>query len=75
VQPPLLTLITRARRFQSSFEDLISPSKSLIASHKERELLALDEDKSMEWPLFALEGDMISLIRLASEGKVSPSLV
>nr|CRX79294.1 hypothetical protein [Leucosporidium scottii] len=62
---------TFSDRFQSSFEDLISPSKSLIASHKERELLALDEDKSMEWPLFALEGDMISLIRLASEGKVT----
>ncbi|ORY86011.1 hypothetical protein BCR35DRAFT_302649 [Leucosporidium creatinivorum] len=60
-----------SERFQSSFEDLISPSKSLIASHKERELLGLGEDNSIEWPLFALEGDMISLIRLASEGKVS----
>lgn len=35
---------------------------------KERELLG--EEGTSEWSLFAQEGDMMALVRLASEGKV-----
>lgn len=55
-------------RFTSSFAELIDPSKALAASQKEHELLS--EEGTSEWSLFAEGGEMMALVRLASEGKV-----
>lgn len=57
-----------ACRFLSTFEELIGPAKSLVASNREYELL--NNPEPFVWPLLALEGDMLALARLAAEGKV-----
>ena len=65
--------MTPLASFNSAFGELIDPSKLLAASVKEHEMLS--EEGPIEWSVFAEEGDMMALVRLASEGKVRVAIL